>query len=77
VKRVTPLPEGDEADTARGFVDSLTEVERALTRYQAALARNDAPAAQQALAESGAAGAQARSEASTLGVTECGGYSGS
>ncbi len=64
-----------EAEPASLFVQNLRRVERALTRYGAALRSENPQGAQQALAEAGAAGAEARSAALALGVTECGGYS--
>jgi hypothetical protein len=64
-----------EAEPASRLVQDLRRVERALTRYQAAVRTSDADAAQQALAEAGAAGAEARTSARALGVTQCGGYS--
>jgi hypothetical protein len=78
VKTVEPPPAGDEqAEDAALFVDSLERLEDALTHYLAGL-RDDNPAAtEQALADANAAGAQARTSAGALGVTQCGGYVGS
>jgi hypothetical protein len=64
-----------EAEPASRFGDGLRRVERALTRYRAALRAGDAEVAKQALAQAGAAGAESRAAALALGVTECGGYS--
>jgi hypothetical protein len=78
VEAVAPPAAGqEEAADITLFVASLGRLEDALTRYLAALRADDAAATEQALAEANAAGAQARTTAEALGVTECGGYSGS
>ena len=71
-----PPADDEEAETANLFVTALGRLERGLTRYLAAIRRNDAAAVQEALLEANAAGASARGYAVALGVTECGGYSG-
>jgi hypothetical protein len=75
VEAVKPPADDEEAETAKLFVGALGELEGGLTRYLAAIRRNDAAAVQEALLEANAAGASARGYAVALGVTECGGYS--
>ena len=76
VAAVKPPADDEEAETANLFVTALGRLEGGLTRYLAAIRRNDAAAVQEALLEANAAGASARGYAVALGVTECGGYSG-
>ena len=76
VAAVKPPADDEEAETAKLFVAALGQLERGLTRYLAAIRRNDAAAVQEALLEANAAGASARGYAVALGITECGGYSG-
>jgi hypothetical protein len=75
MKAVKPPAKQDEARKVTQFLDSLQRTERALTRYLAA-SRENAPAkARKALADASASGAAARTEAASLNVTKCGGYS--
>jgi hypothetical protein len=76
VKAVKLPATPSELRTAALFVSSLQNIERALTRYLAAIRADDAAAVQAALLQANTAGAQARNYASTLEVTECGGYKG-
>ena len=71
-----PPTAADNAERAALFIGKLRIVEQALTKYRAALRANNAQATREALAEAGAAGAEARTVALAAGVTECGGYSG-
>ena len=66
----------DEARRAELFVAGLHDLERALTRYGAALEQNDPAAIEKALAEANAAGTETRGYALSLDITQCGGYSG-
>lgn len=74
VKAVKPPAKESEAERAQLFVASLTDVERGLDRYLAAVRAGDTEAVADALAKTGAAGAAARSYAVSLGLTACGGY---
>jgi hypothetical protein len=74
VEQVKPPAKADEAERAKLFVGGLQKLERALTRYLAALRAGDAEAIQRALAEANAAGTETRGYALSLDVTECGGY---
>lgn len=74
VEAVKPPAAKEDAQQAELFVEDLRGVERALTRYRAALKAGDAEAARQALTDAGTAGAEARAAALAAGVTECGGY---
>jgi hypothetical protein len=76
VEAVKPPVKESEAERATLFVAGLRKVERGLTRYRAALQEGDPEAVQQALAEANAAGTETRGYALSLGVTQCGGYSG-
>ncbi len=74
VKAVKPPADDDEARMAKLFVAAIEQLESGLTRYLAAIRRNDAAAVQKALTDANAAGAQARGYAVSLNITECGGY---
>lgn len=54
----------------------MKKIERGLTRYRAAIRAGDPDAVQQALAEANAAGTETRGYAISVGITQCGGYSG-
>ena len=75
VEKVKPPANVDEAERAKLFVGGLHKLERALTRYLAAIRAGDAEAIQRALADANAAGTETRGYALSLDVTECGGYS--
>jgi len=75
VEAVKPPTAAATAEKAALLVRNLHIVERALTRYRAAIRTGDADAARDALAEAGAAGTEARTIAVAAGVTACGGYS--
>jgi len=73
--RAVKLPaKQSEAKRAALFVGALQKLERGLTRYHAALRAGDPVAIEAALVEANAAGAEARSYAVSLDITECGGY---
>jgi len=76
VKAVKPPAKQSEAAQAARFIESLTTLERSLTRYRAAIVKGDDKAVGVALVEANAAGAAARNYALVLDITECGGYSG-
>jgi hypothetical protein len=76
VKAVKRPAKQSEAQTAARFIENLTQLERSLTRYRAAIVKGDDKAVGVALVEANAAGAAARNFALVLGITECGGYSG-
>jgi hypothetical protein len=77
VKAVKPSTKEDEARNAELFIESLESIEGSLTEYLAALQESDNAAIERTLTAANAAGAQARAYALSLGVTRCGGYSGS
>jgi hypothetical protein len=76
VKAVKPPAKAEEARRARLFIGALQKIERALTRYHAAIVANNAQAVQKWLSQANAAGAEARGYAASLDVTQCGGYRG-
>jgi hypothetical protein len=76
VKAVKPPADAALAREAERFVESLEQLEGALTRYLKGLRENNTAAVERALADANAAGAEARTLALSLDVTECGGYSG-
>jgi hypothetical protein len=76
VAAVKPPTGAAEARQAALFLAALRDLERGLTRYLAAIRRDDAEAVQVALTQAGSAGAQVREYAVALDVTECGGYGG-
>jgi hypothetical protein len=75
LKAVKPPTRRDEARRVTMFIDSLHRTERALTRYLAASRANAPAEARKAFANASASGAAARTEAESLDVTKCGGYS--
>jgi hypothetical protein len=75
VEEVKPPAKQDEARKVTRFIDSLRRTERELTRYLAASRANAPTEARRAFAEASASGAAARTEAASLDVTKCGGYS--
>ena len=76
VKAVKRPAKQAEARKAALFIENITKLERSLTRYQAAIRAVDNAKIQRSLREANAAGAASRAYALSLGVTECGGYSG-
>lgn len=77
VRALKPPAKRSEAEPAKRFLANMTQLERSLTRYRAALEAGDGEAVQRALVEANAAGAAARNDALVLDVTQCGGYSDS
>jgi hypothetical protein len=75
VEAVKPPAKEDEAERAALFLGGLRKIEQALTRYRAAVLKNDPKAIEKALAEANAAGTETRGYALSLDVTRCGGYS--
>ena len=75
VKAVKPPAKRSEAQQAARFLENMTELERALTRYRDAIAAGQDKAVQRALVAANAAGAAARNYALVLDITRCGGYS--
>jgi hypothetical protein len=76
VAAIKPPAKPSEAKKAALFVESITKLERSLTRYDAAITAGDTDAIQRSLQDANAAGAAARGYAVSLDVTQCGGYSG-
>jgi hypothetical protein len=74
LRAVKPPVKQSEAERAKLFVASMGKLERGLGRYHSAVLAGDPQAIQQALAESNAAGVEARGYAASLDVTRCGGY---
>ena len=75
VAAIKPPAKPSEAKKAALFVDSITKLERSLTRYEAAIKAGDTAAIQRSLQDANAAGGAARGYAVSLDVTQCGGYS--
>ncbi len=76
VEAVKPSSKKEEEARAELFLQGLTGVERALTRYLNAIRKGDPDAMAKALADANEAGSQTRGYATSLDVTQCGGYSG-
>jgi hypothetical protein len=76
VSKLKPPTDNEEARRARLFADGYRDIERALTRYLAAIRAGKPEAIQRALVEANAAGARTRTYAASLDVTACGGYTG-
>ncbi len=75
VEAIKPPVKEEEARRAKLFVGGLHKLEAALTRYLAAVRAGDPEKLEQAVADATAAGAETRSYAASLGLTQCGGYS--
>lgn len=75
VKAVKAPTNAEELRRSKLFVASLTELERALTRYLAAVRADNAEKVQATLTAANAAGAATRGYAASLDITACGGYS--
>jgi hypothetical protein len=75
VEAVKPSSKKEEEARAGLFLQGLTGVERALTRYLNAIRKGDTEAMETALAAANEAGSQTRGYAISLDVTQCGGYS--
>jgi hypothetical protein len=76
VAAVKPSAKEEEVRRAELFVNGLSAVEKALTRYLNAIRRGDTEGIEKALAAANEAGSQTRAYAISLDVTQCGGYSG-
>lgn len=76
VADVTPPVKEEEVRKAELFLEGLSGVEQALTRYLTAIRRGNTQAMEKALADANEAGSRTRAYAISLGVTQCGGYSG-
>jgi len=75
VERVQPPASASEATKVTRFLTSLTQTERALTRYLAATNAKSQSKVQAALTAAATSGAKARTLAHSLDITKCGGYS--
>ena len=75
VERVQPPASASQARKVTRFLTSLTQTERALTRYLAAVNAKSQSRAQTALTAAATSGAKARTLAQSLDITKCGGYS--
>ena len=74
VKDVKPPSQAVQRRTAGLFLQALGDLEHGLTHFGAALRANDAGKVQTALTEVNQAGSKARTYATSLGLTECGGF---
>ncbi len=70
-----PPVKEDEARKVTLFLGAVQKIERALTRYLAAIRENAPAKVRKALADASSAGAAARAYAVSLDITQCGGYS--